>query len=121
MESLGDIISSLSESDIEMLKKTASSILGSQQDNNSKQIQQVNSQPENSKNTDLALPLNTSELQMIMKAKQIFEQMNKHSSSNTNLINALKPFLSAEEREKADKAARMLQIFEMLPLLKDLF
>ena len=58
---------------------------------------------------------------MIMKAKSIFDRMNKTSSKNADLINALKPHLSEQSRQKADQAIRILKLFDMLPYLKDLF
>ena len=120
MDQLGDIISSLSEDDISMLKKTAASILGSQGDSDLPLLSQKStaSKPENEFSGQ---GIGQSELQMIMKAKQIFEKMNSQSSREADLINALKPYLSEQSREKADKAMRMIQIFQMLPLLKDLF
>ena len=36
------------------------------------------------------------------------------------LLSALKPMLSPERRHKADEAIKMLQLFSLLPLLKDL-
>ena len=36
------------------------------------------------------------------------------------LLTALKPMLSPERRHKADEAIKMMQLFSILPLLKDL-
>lgn len=38
----------------------------------------------------------------------------------TRLLNALRPFLSCEKQEKLDKAEKMLNLFKILPLLKDI-
>lgn len=38
----------------------------------------------------------------------------------TRLLNALRPFLSAERQAKLDKAEKMLKLFKILPLLKDI-
>lgn len=38
----------------------------------------------------------------------------------TRLLNALRPFLSCEKQEKLDKAGKMLKLFKILPLLKDI-
>lgn len=40
--------------------------------------------------------------------------------NTTRLLNALRPFLSCEKQEKLDKAKKMLKLFKILPLLKDI-
>lgn len=113
MDNINDIISSLSNDDIEMLKGVASSILG---DNTpAKQNSPATTEISN------GLNINNEDFQMMMKAKTIFERMNSASSKNADLINALKPHLSPQSREKADQAIRILKLFEVLPYLKDLF
>lgn len=125
MENLNDIINSLSADDINMLKGVASSILGDsadaeqpkQQQNNTKQ-----SAPQQSGVPALAgLGFDGIDFDMIMKAKTIFEKMNNTSNKNVDLIMALKPHLSPETQNKADQALRILKLFEVLPLLRELF
>lgn len=118
MDNLNDIIASLSSDDINMLKGVASSILGedSSNSNNNPPAEENTSQ-----NALSSLGFNGDDFSMIMKAKSMFERMNKTSNKNTDLILALKPHLSPENRNKADTAIRILKMFEMLPLLKDLF
>lgn len=113
MSDLNDIISSLSDEDIDMLKGVASSILGEQQ---------PQAEPKKQK-SDLISGLNLSEgdLNFMLKARSIVEKMNNTSSKDTDLILALKPHLSPESQNKADKAIRILRLFEILPYLKDLF
>lgn len=113
MDNINDIISSLSNDDIEMLKGVASSILGNETKEND-----INS---SSKNILSNLDLNSDDLNMMLKAKSIFDRMNNTSSKNADLINALKPHLSEESQRKADTAIRILRIFEILPYIKDLF
>lgn len=43
------------------------------------------------------------------------------SSDGAKLISALKPFLSPERREKADKAAKLLSLAELAYGFKDIF
>lgn len=118
MDNINDIIASLSDNDIEMLKGVASSILGNTADDEQgqKQVQRHSS-------NILANGLNLSQgdLDMMLKAKAIFDKMNNTSSKNADLINALKPHLSAESQQKADKAIRILKLFDILPYIKDLF
>lgn len=116
MDNINDIISSLSDDDIEMLKGVASSILGDGNANEQKSA-------ESDKKSVLpnGLNLSQSDLNMMLKAKTIIDKMNNTSSKDADLIMALKPHLSEESRAKADKAIRILKLFDILPYIKELF
>lgn len=116
MDNINDIISSLSDDDIEMLKGVASSILGDGNANEQKSA-------ESDKKSVLpnGLNLSQSDLNMMLKAKTIIDKMNNNSSKDADLILALKPHLSEESRAKADKAIRILKLFDILPYIKELF
>lgn len=116
MDNINDIISSLSDDDIEMLKGVASSILGDGNANEQKSA-------ESDKKSVLSngLNLSQSDLNMMLKAKTIIDKMNNTSSKDADLILALKPHLSEESRAKADKAIRILKLFDILPYIKELF
>lgn len=126
---INDILSSLSNEDIEMLKGVAGSILNQSDTQSSGQQQKPpQSAPQSAPQERQSLPpqlnglnFNSDDFAMIMKAKSIFDRMNKTSSKNADLINALKPHLSEQSRQKADQAIRILKLFDMLPYLKDLF
>ena len=118
MDNINDIIASLSDNDIEMLKGVASSILGNTADDEQGQ-KQVQSQSHSSNVLANGLNLSQGDLDMMLKA--IFDKMNNTSSKNADLINALKPHLSVESQQKADKAIRILKLFDILPYIKDLF
>lgn len=126
---INDILSSLSNEDIEMLKGVAGSILNKSDTQSSAQQQKPpQSAPQSAPQERQSLPpqlnglnFNSDDFAMIMKAKSIFDRMNKTSSKNADLINALKPHLSEQSRQKADQAIRILKLFDMLPYLKDLF
>lgn len=118
MDNLNDIISSLSSDDINMLKGVASSILGEDSDLLNSPAPAEENKPQNALSS---LGFNGDDFNMMMKAKTMFDRMNKTSNKNTDLILALKPHLSPENRNKADMAIRILKMFEILPLLKDLF
>lgn len=111
LDNLNDIISSLSQDDVNMLKSVASSILS-----DSKQ----ETKPSSSKALD-GLDLGDIDFNMIMRAKNIFEKMNSAPNKNVDLIMALKPHLNPQTQNKADQALRILKLFEVLPLLKELF
>lgn len=126
---INDILSSLSNEDIEMLKGVAGSILNQSDTQSSAQQQKPpQSAPQSAPQERQSLPpqlnglnFNSDDFAMIMKAKSIFDRMNKTSSKNADLITALKPHLSEQSRQKADQAIRILKLFDMLPYLKDLF
>ena len=126
---INDILSSLSNDDIEMLKGVAGSILNQSDTQSSAQQQKPpQSTPQSAPQDRQSLPpqinglnFNSDDFAMIMKAKSIFDRMNKTSSKNADLINALKPHLSAQSRQKAEHAIPILKLFDMLPYLKDLF
>ena len=126
---INDILSSLSNDDIEMLKGVAGSSLNQSDTQSSAQQQKPpQSTPQSAPQDRQSLPpqinglnFNSDDFAMIMKAKSIFDRMNKTSSKNADLINALKPHLSEQSRQKADQAIRILKLFDMLPYLKDLF
>lgn len=120
MDNINDIISSLSSEDIDMLKGVASSILGEAAADNV-----PNPKPAETKEQNALMPggigFDNIDFDMIMKAKTIFEKMNSVQSKNADLILALKPHLNAETQNKADQALRILKLFEVLPLLRELF
>ncbi|MDE5995431.1 MAG: hypothetical protein K2G56_00760 [Eubacterium sp.] len=118
MDNLNDIIASLSSDDINMLKGVASSILGEEASGVENNLPAKEPAPQNALSS---LGFSGDDFSMIMKAKSMFDRMNKTSNKNTDLIMALKPHLSPENRNKADTAIRILKMFEILPLLKDLF
>lgn len=125
---LNDIISNLTPDDINMLKGVASSILG---DNPPDNTQSQNTAPKvqtpsNQNNTNAlqalnSLGLDSLDFNMIMKAKSIFDKMNNTPNKNVDLIMALKPHLRPETQNKADQALKIIKLFEVLPLLKELF
>ena len=116
MDNINDIISNLSQDDINMLKGVASSILGGE-------AEKPANEPAPAANSNLPsnIGFDNIDFDRIMKAKTMFDKMNHTKNKNTDLIMALKPHLSPETQNKADMALRILKLFEMLPLLKELF
>lgn len=131
MDNINDIISGLSQSDMDMLKSVAQSILGGEGEQGqnrqsgkaSQNRRQSDAQNETqpAQNLPAQLGINTDDFNMMMKAKKIFDKMNSASDKNTDLIMALKPHLSPENRNKADTAIKILRLFDALPYLKELF
>lgn len=97
---------------------------------NSNQIQQNNS--ENGPKLDLSQlasvfgqqnsnnssppPFDMGMIMQVQNAMQMFSAGNK----NVDLLRSLRPLLSARRQKKIDDAIRLLQLFKMLPLLKNL-
>lgn len=128
---INDIISNLTSDDINMLKGVASSILGEGAPENNTQSTPAQNQPNNqsinnSSNRNAlqslnSLGLDSLDFNMIMKAKSIFDKMNNTPNKNVDLIMALKPHLRPETQNKADQALKIIKLFEVLPLLRELF
>ncbi|MDD6567225.1 MAG: hypothetical protein PUF01_00055 [Eubacteriales bacterium] len=127
---INDIIANLTPDDINMLKGVASSILGDGAPENNTQGTAQNHVNNQSVNNSLnqnalqslnSLGLDSLDFNMIMKAKAIFDKMNNTPNKNVDLIMALKPHLRPETQNKADQAMKIIKLFEVLPLLRELF
>lgn len=57
--------------------------------------------------------------EMLLKLMDIFSKLNS-TDKNTELLMALKPHLRTENQAKLQRAATLLKIMTLLPLLKDL-
>lgn len=117
MDNINDIISNLTQEDIDMLKGVAASVLSGGAENQKGETSREELRAKNLPSTDF----DGIDFDMVMKAKRIFEKMNSANNKNLDLINALKPHLSVEKQQRADQAVRILKLFEVLPLLKELF
>ncbi len=114
MDNLNDIISSLSNDDIDMLKGVANQILG-------ESAAEKPALPSPPSSSGVPLNIGSDDLQLIMRAKSIMDKMNGAKSKNAELIAALKPHLSPHAQQRADQAIRILRLLEILPYMKDLF
>lgn len=104
MDSINDILSSLTDEDMENLRSAAESLFSSQDSGEA----QGGSSP------DFADMLGNA--QMIAKISSLMGAMNK-KDDRTRLIEALKPLLSEKRRKRADEAMQMMKLFELLPAL----
>jgi len=103
MDSINDILSSLSDEDMENPRAAAENLFSSQE--------------KEEKNASMP---NFSDIlgnaQMMAKISSLMGAMNK-KDDRTRLIEALKPLLSERRRRKADEAMQMMKLFELLPTL----
>lgn len=107
MDSINDILSSLTEEDMENLKAAADSLFSSD---------------EGSEKSGGGMPDFTDMLgnaRLIAKISSLMGAMNKNDD-RTRLIEALKPLLSEKRRKRADEAVQMMKLFEILPALSGL-
>lgn len=103
MDSINDILSSLTDEDMNNLRAAAETLFSSQQES-----EKSSSMPDFS---DIL-----SNAQMMSKISSIMGAMNK-KDDRTRLIEALKPLLSEKRRKRADDAMQMIKLFEILPAL----
>lgn len=132
--SLSDVISSLSNDDIQKLQGIANSILN----NNSPQPSQqpapsgLNGMDLNSllaglgsqQNQSGNLPVQNDSFnldpEMLGKITAIMQKLNGVNQDKRYIfLSALKPMLSEQKQKRADDAMKMLRLFELLPLLKE--
>ena len=109
-DSINDILSSLSPSDMENITKLASEFFtGSQQ-----------STKEEKKDNQSPPPFNI-DMDMIMKLASVMNKLNSQPEDpRCRLLRDLKPMLSPPRRKKVDSAIQMLQMMSLMPLIKEL-
>ena len=124
-DAIGDILSTLSDEDVENLSKMASQFFGGGEE---KTKDEKSEKRENSgKSSDKKGKEGFSGFQDMPFAAEsmtkIFSLMNKLKNqpedNRVRLLYALRPMLSPERRHKVDQAAQMIKIMSLLPLLKE--
>lgn len=103
MDSINDILSSLSDEDMENLRAAAENLFSSGEKEES-----------HASMPDFSDILGSA--QMMSKISSLMGAMNK-KDDRTRLIEALKPLLSEKRRKRADEAMQMMKLFELLPTL----
>ena len=91
MDNIGDIISSLSDSDMENLKDMAGKLFSGEKDEGA------------------SLPFDLSSLGVLAGAED----------ERCALIKSLKPMLSEHRQKKADEALKLLKLASLVPLIKE--
>ncbi len=113
MDNINDIISNLTNEDIENLKAAAQSIFGSADG----EPQREKKSPPPNAIPDLSALLGNA--RMMEKLGRIMAAMNRQDS-RSELIKALKPLLSEKRRQKADEAMQLLRLFDLLPMITEI-
>lgn len=116
---INSILNSLSQEDIENIKKTAEGIFGGAGE---PQKTESNAQNQNSDQSENILNglsgLGMPDLSQLSALAPILQAFNSHDE-RLDFINALKPLLSQERRKKADEAMKMVRLLSVIPLLRD--
>ena len=100
MDSINDLLSSLSEQDMEKIRSAAAGLMG------------------NAPAAAGESPAFSDDMSnMLLK---VASQMNK-DSDKTAFIKALRPLLSDERQKRADEAMHFLKLMDTLPLLRGMF
>ncbi len=118
MDSISELLSSVSPEELERLKGVAQSLMNSSGNSDSETAKKSASVPQKSAEQSGISSLFGDDMAKTLAA--VAGQMN-HEDDRTKFIHALKPLLSEERRQKADEAMRFLRLMDMLPLLKGLF
>ncbi len=111
MDSINDILSSLTPDDIASLKSMAESLFHSESEGG------YEKECPNAENEGFGGFLSPD---MILKISSVMNIMNSAGNEKYRLIEALKPNLSLRRRKKADEAMQILKILEILPLIAEL-
>ncbi len=101
---IASILNSLSPEDVSRLRETAESVLGGAKTEN----------PKSGAAGAMAVPSQTEMLTAAAKFSSLMTQRDERSE----LLLALKPFLSGSRRQKADQAAMMLRLLRVIDSLR---
>ena len=102
MDNIAQMLGNLSEEEFRSLQDTAQSLLGGAE----------TSRPEAD---DAGI-----DPEMLRKLSRVMHAMRQGSDDRSQLIGALKPYLSEPRRKRADDVMQMLRMLDVLPLLGQL-
>ncbi|MEZ3497710.1 MAG: hypothetical protein K1V97_09080 [Lachnospiraceae bacterium] len=114
MDSISELLSSVSPEELERLKGVAQSLIAQ---NGTEQEKRETPPQKPQENSGIGSLFSADTAKMLAT---VAGQMNREDD-RTKFIAALKPLLSEDRRKKADEAMRFLRLMDTLPLLKGLF
>lgn len=115
MDSISELLSSVSPEELERLKGVAQSLIAQ---NGAEQGSKSAPPPQKSQESGGVGSLFGADTAKMLAT--VAGQLNREDD-RTKFIAALKPLLSDERRKRADEAMRFLRLMDTLPLLKGLF
>ncbi|MBQ7540804.1 MAG: hypothetical protein IJT44_00760 [Clostridia bacterium] len=104
IDNIGQLLSSLSDEEFQSLRDTAQSLLSGN----------AAAPPPNAPQDETAI-----DPQMMAKLGRLMRAMRRGEDERSALIGALKPYLSAPRRKRADEVMQMLRLVDLLPMLKE--
>lgn len=125
MDAINNILSSLSQDDVESLKSLANSLLSGASTDGPSMDSEANSNFQSNNNEgksgDSDSPFSSIDPAMIAKIGSIMSKLNATKDDDRiRLISALRPMLSEKRKTKADEAMKIMSFIELLPELKKL-
>ncbi|MBQ8503937.1 MAG: hypothetical protein IJ491_06660 [Clostridia bacterium] len=117
---VNDILSTLSEKDVENLSEIASQFFSSQ--NAEKEQKDTAGQQEQKKKSGNGFPFDDMpfDKESMMKIFNLMNKLkNQPEDQRVKLLYALRPMLTEKRRHKVDEAVQMLRIMAILPLLRE--
>lgn len=117
MDSINDILASLTPDDIKALKDTADALFGSGGFNSPPPPKDSGAPPPPPMG---GFDFGKIDPEMFSKLGSIMSAMNSDGGKRCRLIEALKPNLSPYRQKKADEAMQILKMLEVLPLITNL-
>lgn len=113
MDSISELLSSVSPEELERLKGVAQSLIAQ----NGTEQEKQEAPPKKAQESGVGSLFGADTAKMLAT---VAGQLNREDD-RTKFISALKPLLSEERRKRADEAMRFLRLMDTLPLLKGLF
>ncbi len=101
MDNISELLGNLSDEDFRSLKDAAQSLLGAA------------GEPQTDAQTGI-------DPQTLEKLGRVMRAMRQGSDTRSQLIGALKPYLSEPRRKRADDVMQMLRMLDVLPMLGQL-
>ncbi len=114
MDSISELLSSVSPEELERLKGVAQGLLSGNQENST-------AAPQKKEGGDALGGISSLFGGDTAKMLSTVAKALNQDDDRTKFISALKPLLSEERQKRADEAMRFLRLMDALPLLKGLF
>ena len=115
MDSIRELLDSVSPEDLERLKSVAQNLMQDSGSGGGQSGKKEESHQKGSENAGAGLSAMLGET-LAAVAGRMHEE-----DDRTRFLQALRPLLSEERQKKADEAMRFLRLMDMLPLLKGMF
>lgn len=117
LDAVNDILSTLSEEDVENLSKMASQIFSSQSTEKEEKQREEKTEKASSNFNIGDMPFDPDSLMKIMSL--LNKLKNQPEDQRVKLLYALRPMLTEKRRHKVDQAVQMMRIMAILPLLRE--